>query len=114
LHDFEQKWRLSIEGQYRKAVFLRAGEFGRDLPKVFKGDIRAIAPDLAMSAGTLTELACKGVVIGIHSNLGGRLILKSAVPQCTAFWRISKGLLHSSKTLFCSASKSQQNVVKKI
>jgi hypothetical protein len=68
-----------------------------------------------MSAGTLTELACKGVVIGIHSNLGGRLFLKSAVPQCTAFWRNSKGLLHSSKTLlFCSASKSQQNVVKKI
>jgi len=33
-----------------------------------------------MSAGTLIELACKGVVIGIHSNLGGRLILKSAVP----------------------------------
>jgi hypothetical protein len=37
---------------------------------VFKGDIRAIVPHLAMSAGTMIALACKSIVMGLHSNLG--------------------------------------------
>jgi hypothetical protein len=40
------------------------------LRKVFNGDIRAIVPHLAMSAGTMIALACKGIVMGLHSNLG--------------------------------------------
>lgn len=36
----------------------------------FKGDIRAIVPHQAMSAGTMISLACKSVVMGAHSSLG--------------------------------------------
>jgi len=40
------------------------------LRNIFKGDIRAIVPHLAMSAGTMIALACKSIVMGLHSNLG--------------------------------------------
>jgi hypothetical protein len=40
------------------------------LRKIFNGDIRAIVPHLAMSAGTMIALACKSIVMGLHSNLG--------------------------------------------
>jgi ClpP class serine protease len=40
------------------------------LRKIFKGDIRAIVPHLAMSAGTMIALACQKIVMGLHSNLG--------------------------------------------
>ncbi len=40
------------------------------LRNTFKGDIRAIVPHLAMSAGTMIALACKSIVMGLHSNLG--------------------------------------------
>jgi ClpP class serine protease len=40
------------------------------LRSIFKGDIRAIVPHLAMSAGTMIALACKSIVMGLHSNLG--------------------------------------------
>ncbi|MGH8048776.1 MAG: SDH family Clp fold serine proteinase [Chthoniobacterales bacterium] len=36
----------------------------------FKGDIRAIVPHEAMSAGTMISLACKKIVMGMHSSLG--------------------------------------------
>jgi hypothetical protein len=36
----------------------------------FKGDIRALIPHQAMSAGTMISLACKSVVMGAHSSLG--------------------------------------------
>jgi hypothetical protein len=34
------------------------------------GDIRAIVPQLAMSAGTMISLACDTIVLGKHSSLG--------------------------------------------
>ena len=40
------------------------------LRSMFKGDIRAIVPQLAMSAGTMIACACKEVVMGKHSSLG--------------------------------------------
>ena len=40
------------------------------LRKVFNGDIRAIVPHLAMSAGTMIALSCRSIVMGLHSNLG--------------------------------------------
>ncbi len=36
----------------------------------FNGDIRAIVPHQAMSAGTMISLACKSIVMGAHSSLG--------------------------------------------
>ncbi len=40
------------------------------LLKMFKKDIRAFIPQIAMSAGTIMACACKEIYIGNHSNLG--------------------------------------------
>lgn len=40
------------------------------LRSMFGTDIRAIVPQLAMSAGTMIALACREVVMGAHSSLG--------------------------------------------
>lgn len=40
------------------------------LYKMFKGDIRAIIPQLAMSAGTMMALSCTEIIMGKQSNLG--------------------------------------------
>ena len=40
------------------------------LHKMFRNDIRAIVPQIAMSAGTMIACACKSIVMGKHSNLG--------------------------------------------
>jgi len=40
------------------------------LRKMFGTDIRAIVPQLAMSAGTMMALACRQVLMGKHSSLG--------------------------------------------
>jgi hypothetical protein len=37
---------------------------------IFKGDIRAIIPQIAMSAGTMISCSCKEIIMGNHSNLG--------------------------------------------
>lgn len=40
------------------------------LRKMFNDDIRAIVPQLAMSAGTVIACSCKEIVMGEHSSLG--------------------------------------------
>jgi hypothetical protein len=40
------------------------------LRKMFSDDIRAIVPQLAMSAGTMIACSCRGIVMGKQSNLG--------------------------------------------
>lgn len=40
------------------------------LHKMFKRDIRAIVPQMAMSAGTMLACSCRSIVMGEHSNLG--------------------------------------------
>jgi hypothetical protein len=40
------------------------------LRKMFGGDIRAIVPQLAMSAGTMIACSCKEIIMGEHSSLG--------------------------------------------
>ena len=40
------------------------------LRALFKDDIRAIVPQIAMSAGTMIALACREIVMGEHSSLG--------------------------------------------
>ena len=40
------------------------------LRSLYGKDIRAIVPQLAMSAGTMLALACKEIVMGKHSSLG--------------------------------------------
>lgn len=40
------------------------------LKSIFENNIRAIIPQMAMSAGTMISLSCKSIVMGKHSNLG--------------------------------------------
>lgn len=40
------------------------------LHKMFNGDIRAVVPQIAMSAGTMIACSCKSILMGTHSNLG--------------------------------------------
>jgi hypothetical protein len=37
---------------------------------MFEHDIRAVVPELAMSAGTMIACACREILIGKHSSLG--------------------------------------------
>lgn len=40
------------------------------LRSMFGSDIRAIVPQLALSAGTMISCACREIVMGLHSSLG--------------------------------------------
>lgn len=40
------------------------------LHSIFEGDIRAIIPQMAMSAGTMIALSCNSIMMGKQSNLG--------------------------------------------
>lgn len=40
------------------------------LKTIFGNDVRAIVPQIAMSAGTMIACSCKEIVMGKHSNLG--------------------------------------------
>lgn len=40
------------------------------LHKIFKKDIRAIIPQIAMSAGTMIACSCRSILMAEHSNLG--------------------------------------------
>jgi ClpP class serine protease len=40
------------------------------LHKMFKNDIRAVVPQIAMSAGTMLACSCQSILMGLHSNLG--------------------------------------------
>ena len=40
------------------------------LRSIFNGNIRAIIPQLAMSAGTMLACACHEIVMGLHSSIG--------------------------------------------
>lgn len=40
------------------------------LQRMFKDDIRAIVPQIAMSAGTMLACSCKEILMAKHSNLG--------------------------------------------
>ena len=40
------------------------------LKSIFQNNIRAIVPQIAMSAGTMISLACKEILLGKHSCLG--------------------------------------------
>lgn len=40
------------------------------LKKLFKNDIRAIIPQISMSAGTMIALSCKEIIMGEQSSLG--------------------------------------------
>lgn len=40
------------------------------LKNIFKGDVRAIIPQISMSAGTMMAMSCKEIIMGEQSSLG--------------------------------------------
>ena len=40
------------------------------LKSIFKGDVRAIIPQISMSAGTMMAMSCKEIIMGEQSSLG--------------------------------------------
>ena len=40
------------------------------LKSIFKGDIRAVIPQISMSAGTMMAMSCKEIIMGEQSSLG--------------------------------------------
>lgn len=40
------------------------------LKSIFKGDVRAIIPQISMSAGTMIAMSCKEIIMGEQSSLG--------------------------------------------
>jgi len=40
------------------------------LNEMFDGNIRAVVPQIAMSAGTMIATSCSGILMGKHSNIG--------------------------------------------
>ena len=54
------------------------------LRKKFGDDIRAIIPQIAMSAGTMLACSCKSIVMGTQSNLGPIDPILNGIPAYTA------------------------------
>jgi hypothetical protein len=73
------------------------------LRKIFGGNIRAIVPQLAMSAGTMIALACQNIVMGLHSNLGPIDPQVGGGPA----WAILQEF-ETAKKLFASSPKEAQ------
>ena len=66
------------------------------LRSMFRTDIRAIVPQLAMSAGTMVACACREIIMGKHSSLGPIDPQISGIPA------------HGIVEEFCRAKKETQ------
>jgi hypothetical protein len=60
------------------------------LREMFDNDIRAIVPQIAMSAGTMIACACREIVMGKHSNLGPVDPQFSGIPAIGVIMEIAK------------------------
>lgn len=62
------------------------------LYRIFGKDIRAIVPQIAMSAGTMIACACKSIVMAKHSNLGPIDPQMSGLPAAAVKKEIERAL----------------------
>ena len=62
------------------------------LYRIFGKDIRAIVPQIAMSAGTMLACACKSIVMAKHSNLGPIDPQMSGLPAAAVKKEIERAL----------------------
>ncbi len=73
------------------------------LRSMFGTNIRAIIPQLAMSAGTMLALACNEIVLGKHSNLGPIDPQIGGIPAhgvIEEFDRAKKEIAHDASTAY--------------
>ena len=73
------------------------------LKRMFGNNIRAIVPQLSMSAGTMIALSCKEIMMGKHSSLGPIDPQIEGMP-CQAvideFFRAQKEILHNKDNAY--------------
>ena len=74
------------------------------LHKMFGNDIRAIVPQLAMSAGTMIACSCKSIVMGKQSNLG------PIDPQLGGY--PAHGIVEEFKRAYSEIKAAQINAIK--
>lgn len=102
------------------------------LHKMFGNNVRAIVPQIAMSAGTMIACSCRSIVMGKHSNLGpidpqlrgvaahGVLLeFERAIKECAAdpakipIWQVIIGKYHPTFLSECeNAIKWADNFVR--
>lgn len=70
IHDIDRKLGLDLVLHTPGGSMAATESLVDYLRSMFGRDIRAIVPQLAMSAGTMIALACKNIVMGKHSSLG--------------------------------------------
>lgn len=70
VHKLERKKGLDLILHTPGGSFTATQSIVDYLQKMFKSDIRAIVPQIAMSAGTMIACSCKSIVMAEHSNLG--------------------------------------------
>lgn len=72
------------------------------LREMFGSNIRAIVPQLAMSAGTMIACACQEIIMGKHSNLGPIDPQYAGIPAhgvCEEFSRAKKEIADNPATI---------------
>jgi hypothetical protein len=70
IHGMDRKKGLDLILHTPGGDIAAAESLVRYLRSMFKIDIRAVVPQLAMSAGTMIACACKEIIMGLHSSLG--------------------------------------------
>lgn len=70
IHGMDRKKGLDLILHTPGGDIAAAESLVRYLRSMFKIDIRAVVPQLAMSAGTMIACACREIVMGLHSSLG--------------------------------------------
>jgi hypothetical protein len=66
--------------------------------KIFKGDVRVIVPQIAMSAGTMIACASKEIVMGKQSNLGPIDPQVNGLPAYSVLAEFDRAVKDSSKS----------------
>lgn len=67
------------------------------LRKMFKNDIRAIIPQLSMSAGTMIACSCKEIIMGKQSSLGPIDPQFSGISACGVIEEFNKAITEVTK-----------------
>jgi len=70
VHNLDRKKGLDIILHTPGGEIAAAESIVHYLRKMFGNDVRAIVPQIAMSAGTMIACSCKSIVMAKHSNLG--------------------------------------------
>ncbi|MEL6980070.1 MAG: S49 family peptidase [Pseudomonadota bacterium] len=70
IHELKREAGLDLILHTAGGTVAAAESFVHYLKQMFGNDVRAIVPQICMSAGTLIACSCKEILMGKHSNLG--------------------------------------------